>query len=389
MRLRARQVWSTTFLMAVFIGVWAGTRSYGQASRLASTPPMGWNDWYQYGCTVSDAIVRANVDVLVSSGMRDAGYKYVNIDDCWQGKRDAQGFIHPNSRFPDMKALADYIHSKGLKFGLYSSPGPKTCAGYEGSYQYERRDAETYAKWGVDFLKYDWCSASRVYAPDQMQAAYRKMHEALESTGRPILFSLCQYGLEGVWRWGASVGGNMWRTTPDIGGNYDRVSLFGFMQNGLETYTGPGHWNDPDILQIGLGRLNHDEELTQMSLWCLLAAPLLAGNNLTKMSNDTLKILTNPEVIAVDQDPEGIEGHRVWQEGPLEVWVKPLSDRSMVVGLFNRSESPLPITVRFKAIRMKDNVRVRDLWARKDLGDFHGHYTAKVPRHGVVLLKLE
>ena len=199
MKSQNRKLWIAISIMAVFMCAWPAAQSFAQTLRLAATPPMGWNDWYQYECTVSDAIVRANVDVLVSSGMRDAGYQYVNIDACWQGKRDAQGFIHPNSRFPDMKALADYIHSKGLKFGLYSSPGPTTCGGFEGSYQHEKQDAETYAKWGVDFLKYDWCSAGKVYRPDQMQAAYRKMYEALQSTGRPIVYSLCQYGLEGVW----------------------------------------------------------------------------------------------------------------------------------------------------------------------------------------------
>ncbi len=384
-----RKPWIVSLIIAGFVFMWPVPQSFAGTLKLAATPPMGWNDWYQYKCTVSAEVVRANVDALVRSGMRAAGYKYVNIDDCWQGKRDAQGFIHPNSRFPDMKALADYIHSKGLKFGLYSSPGPTTCAGYPGSYQHEKQDAETYAKWGVDFLKYDWCSAGKVYRPDQMQAAYRKMHDALVDTGRPIVFSLCQYGLEGVWRWGASVGGNMWRTTPDIGGDYNRISLYGFMQNGLGKFAGPGHWNDPDILQLGLGRLNHNEELTQMSLWCLLAAPLLAGNNLTRMSEATLKILTNPEVIAVDQDPRGIEGRRIWQEGPLEVWAKPLSGHRMAVGLFNRSESPLPVTVSFKALDLKGAVRVRNLWERKNLGVFHGHYTAQVPRHGVVLLKLQ
>ncbi|MEJ2008922.1 MAG: glycoside hydrolase family 27 protein [Acidobacteriota bacterium] len=385
---RTRQLLISTVTLAVFLCSWAAA-AFGQAAPPAETPPMGWNDWYQYKCTVTDAAVRANVDVLVSSGMRDAGYRYVNIDDCWQGKRDARGNIHPNSRFPDMKALADYIHSEGLKFGLYSSPGPKTCAGYAGSYGHEEQDARTYARWGVDFLKYDWCSAGKVYKPDQMQAAYRKMYDALKSTGRPILFSLCQYGLEGVWRWGASVGGNMWRTTDDIGGDYDRVSLFGFMQNGLAPFAGPGHWNDPDILQIGLGKLNRDEEMTQMSLWCLVAAPLLAGNDLTKMSKETLAILTDPEVIAVDQDPKGVEGHRAWQEGPLEIWVKPLADGSMAVGLFNRGMGPLPITIHFKEISLPNTVDIRDLWARKDLGTFHGSYTASVPRHGVVMLKLK
>ncbi len=386
---RRKLGWILSTGLAVFICACPITESFAQGVPLAQTPPMGWNDWYQYGCKVTDAIVRANAEALVSTGMKAAGYTYVNIDDCWQGKRDAKGNIHPNSRFPNMKALADYIHSKGLKFGLYSSPGPKTCAGYAGSYGHEEQDAQTYARWGVDFLKYDWCSAARVYKPDQMQAAYRKMYDALKSTGRPILYSLCQYGLEGVWQWGASVGGNMWRTTNDIGGDYYRVSLFGFMQNGLAPFAGPGHWNDPDILQIGLGKLNHEEEMTQMSLWCLVAAPLLAGNDLTKMSKETLAILTNPEVIAVDQDPKGVEGHRAWQQGPLEIWVKPLADGSKAVGMFNRGMGPLPITVHFKEIGMPNTVDIHELWARKELGTFHGSYTANVPRHGVVMLKLK
>jgi alpha-galactosidase len=212
------------------------------------------------------------------------------------------------------------------------------------------------------------------------------MHTAILHTGRPKVFSLCQYGLEAVWNWGASVGGNLWRTTDDIGGDYDRMSLFGFQQNGLESFAGPGHWNDPDILQIGIGKLNHDEERTQMTLWCLLAAPLLAGNDLTKMGRETLAILTHPEVIAVDQDARGIQGHRVWQQGPLEVWVKPLADGSKAVGLFNRSESPLPVTARFSDIGAGPSARVRDLWARQELGTFQGSFTAEVPRHGAAIV---
>jgi alpha-galactosidase len=361
-----------------------------QRTHLALTPPMGWNDWYRYRCKVTEAIVQANALAMVKSGMKDAGYTYVNIDDCWQGRRDAKGFIHPNSRFPNMKALGDYIHSLGLKFGIYSSPGPKTCAGYEGSYGHEKQDAETYARWGVDFVKYDWCSASKVYSPDQMQTAYRKMHEAILSTGRPMVFSLCQYGLQAVWQWGASVGGNMWRTTADIGGDgYERVMFYGLQQNGLGKFAGPGHWNDPDILQIGLGHLTHDEELSQMSLWCLLAAPLLAGNDLTHMSQATREILTNPDVIAVDQDPKGIEGHLISQEGPLEIWAKPLEDGSVAVGMFNLSLSKVPMTVRFKDVGMPNAVEVRNLWARKNLGVFRGAFPAEAPRHGVVLIKLQ
>lgn len=361
------------------------------SNSLAPTPPMGWNDWYQYGCRVSETIVEKNAAALVRSGMKAAGYTYVDVDDCWQGKRDAKGFIHPDNRFPNMRALGKYLHRLGLKFGLYSSPGPKTCAGYAGSYGHELQDAQTYARWGVDLLKYDWCSAGQVYRPGQMRAAYEKMHRALLATGRPILFSLCQYGLEGVWRWGASVGGNMWRTAGDVGldgGDYNRMTLIGFEQNGLGAFAGPGHWNDPDILLIGLGKLNHNEELTQMSLWSLLAAPLLAGNNLTHMSAGTQAILTNPEVIAVDQDRKGMEGHRAWEAGPLEIWVKPLAGKKTAIGLFNRSRSRLPITMHFQKLGLPARLRLRDLWARRNLGVFQNRFTAQVPSHGVVLLEV-
>ena len=373
---------------ALILGAASNTPA-AQENQLAPTPPMGWNAWYLYECKVTDSLIRANADALVNTGMKVAGYEYVNIDDCWQGKRDEKGFIHPSEHFPDMKALGDYIHSKGLKFGIYSSPGPKTCGQYEGCYRHEEQDAHSYAEWGVDFVKYDWCSGEQVYKPEEMRGAYRKMYDAIRRTGRPMVYSLCQYGLEAVWRWGPEVGGNMWRTTDDIGGDYDRATLFGFQHNGLEKFVGPGHWSDPDVLQVGLGKLSNDEGRTQMTLWCILAAPLLAGNDLTKMTKETLETLTNPEVVAVDQDPLGIEGHRVWQEGPLEVWMKPLSDGSKAVGLFNRSGSGLPIRVRFGAIGVGHSALVRDLWTRKDLGTFAEKYTADVPKHGAVLIKVK
>ena len=368
----------------------AGAGLWSQAPQLAATPPMGWNDWYQYQCRVSQAIVERNAAALVRSGMKAAGYRYVDIDDCWQGQRDAQGFIHPNSRFPDMKALGQYLHHLGLKFGIYSSPGPKTCAGYAGSYDHEKQDAETYARWGVDLLKYDWCSAGEVYPPSQMRHAYRLMHRALVATGRPMLYSLCQYGLEGVWRWGASVGGNMWRTAGDVGadgGDYNRMSLIGFQQSGLGRFAGPGHWNDPDILLIGLGKLHPAGERTQMSLWSLEAAPLLAGNDLTHMTPATLALLTNPEVIAVDQDPLGIAARRYQAEGPLEIWMRPLAGGDWAIGLFNRGGSTLPITLNFRRLHLPPRLRLRDLWRHSDLGIFDGHFAAPVPRHGVLLLK--
>ncbi len=390
----SRSVFRASWALLMFGA--ASTLAIAQGNQLAHTPPMGWNDCFKYACSeISDRIMRANTDALVKSGMKAAGYEYMNLDGCWQGKRDAKGFLRPNERFPDMKALADYVHSKGLKFGLYSTPGPKDCEDYEGSYGHEDQDAHTFAAWGVDFLKYDWCGGDLVYKPEQMPAAYRKMYDALQRTGRPMVYSLCEYGMRAVWRWGPAVGANMWRTSDDIaipnylGGNYDQVSLVGFQQNGLEKFAGPGHWNDPDILQIGVGKMDHDEERTQMTLWCILAAPLLAGNDLTKMTTDTLEILTNPEVIAVDQDRLGVQGHRVWQEGPLEVWMKPLADGSTAVGLFNRGRSELAISVMFPAVGAGHSARVRDLWTRKDLGAFAEKYTANVPRHGAALIKVK
>src|SRR6185437_3976904 len=231
---------------------------------LALTPPMGWNSWNKFNSKVDDKAVRDTADLMVSTGMRDAGYIYVNIDDTWEGTRDANGNIQSNQKFPDMKALAAYVHSKGLKLGIYSSPGPKTCAGYEGSYRHETQDARTYAAWGIDYLKYDWCSASLVYTPEEMQGAYEKMALALRATGRPIVLSLCEYGWMDVGEWGAKVGGNLWRTTGDISDRYDAMARIGFGQNGREGVAGPGHWNDPDMLEIGNGGMTDDEYRTHM-----------------------------------------------------------------------------------------------------------------------------
>ena len=359
----------------------------GPVPVLARTPPMGWSSWNHFACSVSDSIVRAQADALVTTGMEAAGYTYVNIDDCWEGIRDAKGVIHPNGKFPDMKALADYLHSKGLKLGIYSSPGPTTCGGYEGSYGHELQDARTYAEWGADFLEYDWCSARDVYTQDQAPEAFKKMYEALQQAGRPIVYSI--HGRGEVWAWGAAVGANLWRTSGDIEDNYNRMAMIGFGQNGLEKFAGPGHWNDPDMLEIGNGGMHEGAYRMQMSLWCLLAAPLIAGNDLTHMTPEILKILTNPEVIAVDQDPAGVQGHRVWQQGPLEVYMKPLADGSKAVGLFNREQSTIRITVHFRDIGIGNVATVRDLWSREDLGGFHESYSADVPEHGALLIKVK
>jgi alpha-galactosidase len=369
-----------------------------QTSTLALTPPMGWNSWNLFAGKVEDKDVRATADAMVSTGMKDAGYLYVNIDDTWQGERDAQGNIQANSKFPDMKALADYVHSKGLKIGIYSSPGSKTCAKYEGSYGHEAQDAKTYAAWGIDYLKYDLCSFRQnmmAEAPNDpqkanqmMRDAYKKMQQALLATGRPIVYSFCQYGWDAVWEWGPSLGANLWRTTGDINATYDRMTLIGFSQAGLSKYAGPGHWNDPDMLEVGNGKLKPDENRTHMSLWVLLAAPLLAGNDLSKMAPETLAILTNHDAIAIDQDSLGKQGDRVSEIGPIEIWAKPLKGGDTAVGLFNRNDSTLPITVKLSDVGFAGGAKARDIWQAKDLGKIQGSYTANVPGHGVVLLWL-
>ena len=361
----------------------------------APTPPMGWNSWNHFAGKIDDATVRAQADAMASSGLRDAGYRYINIDDTWEGERDASGVIHSNAKFPDMKALADYVHSKGLKLGIYSSPGPKTCAGYEGSFGHEAQDAQTYAAWGIDYLKYDLCSLSapmlKAGSLEKAQAieleAYRKMDAALKATGRPMVYSLCQYGFYQVWRWGGSVGGNLWRTTGDISDRFSRMATIGFGQAGLSKYARPGQWNDPDMLEVGNGGMNAIEYRTHMGLWAILAAPLLAGNDLSKMSDETKAILTNREVIAIDQDPAGRQGDRVRAEGPLEVWAKPLAGGGKAVGLFNLSDQPANMEVNVAELGFKAPVKARDVWAAKDLGKLKS-YRAVVPAHGVVLLRL-
>jgi len=363
----------------------------------AATPPMGWNSWNHFADKVDDATVRAAADALVSSGMKDAGYVYVNIDDTWEGERDAQGRIQTNKKFPDMKALADYVHSKGMKLGIYSSPGDKTCAGYLGSLGHEEQDAQSYADWGIDYLKYDLCGYRKVMQKEagedhersrqMMVDVYTKMHNAIRKTNRPIALSLCQYGWDGVWRWGAEVGGNLWRTTGDISDKYASMSTIGFGQAGLSKFAGPGHWNDPDMLEVGNGGMNAEEYRTHMSLWAMLAAPLLAGNDLAKMTPETLSILTNREVVAIDQDALGRQGDRVSAEGPLELWARPLANGDMALAMFNRGTSALSYTVDLKAAGVKGTAKIEDVWGKKEVTAVRGGYTAVVPAHGVILLR--
>jgi len=367
-----------------------------QAPKIAPTPPMGWNSWNHFARKIDDATVRAQADAMVSSGMRDAGYVYINIDDTWEAGRDTQGVIQTNERFPNMKALADYVHGKGLKLGIYSSPGAKTCAGFEGSLNHETQDAQTYAAWGIDYLKYDLCgfrdvmktSPTPAGAKQMMVEAYKKMHDALVKTGRPIVFSLCQYGEDAVWQWAPDVGGNAWRTTDDISDRYASMSNIGFGQAGLSRFAGPGHWNDPDMLEVGNGGMNPDEYRTHMSLWALLAAPLLAGNDLSTMKPETIALLTNKEVIAIDQDPLGNQADRVSAEGPMEIWARTLADGSKAVGMFNRNGSPMDMHVDFGALGFTDPVRVRDVWEGKNISTGNTGYQTTVPGHGAVLLRI-
>ena len=389
-----RLLWS---IPVVFFLVCSGM---GQPPQLAMTPPMGWNPWNHFRRSIDDKAVRETADAMVSSGMRDAGYRYVILDGGWEGGRDTRGEIFADpTRFPDMKALGDYIHSKGLKFGIYSSPGRTICDGSEpGSLGHEEQDARTFASWGVDYLKYDVCAGEDTFLkleaanPEQahayMQGLYVKMHQALEATGRPIVFSICQYGLDAVWRWGRQAGGNLWRTTSDIHDNYSSMSLNGFTQAGLSRFAGPGHWNDPDMLEVGNGGMKAVEYETQMSLWSMLAAPLIAGNDVRKMDGQTRSILLNQEVIAVDQDPLGRQGDRMRSEGPLELWARPLKDGSKAVAIFNRGRSAMSFQFSFRELGFRGKMRVRDLWLHRDMGVEPGQDRVWVPKHGVVMLRV-
>jgi alpha-galactosidase len=367
---------------------------------IALTPPLGWNSWNCFGCDVTEANVRSAADGMVASGLINHGWTYINIDDCWEAGRDAEGKILANEKFPDMKALTDYIHSKGLKIGLYSSPGPKTCAGREGSYQHEELDARRYAEWGFDYLKYDWCSYGGIVPnPDHagLLKPYQVMRAALNQAQRDIVFSLCQYGMGNVWEWGAEVGGNCWRTTGDITDTWSSMSRIGFGQAGHEKYAGPGHWNDPDMLVVGYvgwsakvrpTRLTPNEQYTHISLWCLLCSPLLIGCDMTKLDEFTLNLLTNDEVLGVSQDPLGLQASRVAKNGTVEIWAKDMEDGSKAVGLFNLGEEEAPVAVTWSELGLKGTRKVRDLWRQSDLGTTSDRFQTPVPRHGVALVKL-
>jgi alpha-galactosidase len=383
---------------------------------VALTPPMGWSSWNTFGKEIHEEMVRQVVDALVSSGMTGAGYTYVNIDDGWQlGMRDATGNLqHDPKRFPSgMKALGDYIHSKGLKFGIYTSAGVQTCQRLEGSYGHEQQDVQQFASWGVDFVKVDWCCTRPDYLADEerkcpaendldygktgQKELYQRWHVAVSHASRPMVLSICEWGVGKPWIWGAETG-NMWRTTMDIlPCRVCRKSWWGLgwqrildQQVGLEHYSSRGHWNDPDMLVVGVKHLSDADGRAHFSFWSLLAAPLIAGNDPRAMSAGTRGILTNPEVIAVNQDPLGVQGKRMRKNGMTEVWTRPLSNQALAVILFNRSDEPQTVRVSYSDLAAQIDTRyeIRDLWKRKDIGVFSGEYVKTIPPHDVVMLKM-
>ena len=367
-------------------------RANGLDNGLAKTPPMGWNSWNKFGCNVSEDLIRSMADALVASGMRDAGYQYVVIDDCWQVSRDKDGNIVPDpQRFPNgMKTLGDYIHSKGLKFGIYSDAGTLTCQKRPGSRGYEFQDARQYAAWGVDYLKYDWCN----HSTQDSAASYSIMRDALSASGRPIVFSICEWGSTKPWLWAGEVG-NLWRTTGDISDHFEGKYDYAWgmtnivdQQAGIDGYAGPGHWNDPDMLEVGNGGMTNTEYQAHFSLWAVLAAPLIAGNDVRSMSREIHDILTNKEVIAVDQDPLGQEARRVRKDGDTEVWSRPLEDGSRAVVVFNRGKDVRSIDVNWVDLGYPQHMRasVRDLWQHKEAGTFIEKFLALIPPHGVAMI---
>ncbi len=373
-----------------------------QSPAAPQAPPMGWNSWNYFAGRVNDADIRAAADELVSTGMKDAGYVYVNIDDTWEGERDVHGELHPNAKFPNMKALADYVHSKGLKIGIYSSPGPTTCGGYAGSLGHEDQDARMYAAWGIDYLKYDLCGyigeVMEKQAPDDkaaqmrlMMAAYAKMGQALRSTGRPITYSLCQYGWDAVWEWGPSVGANLWRTTGDVTPTWDRIYAIVSQQEGLEKYAGPGHWNDPDMLEVGNGKLSLAENRTHFSMWAMLAAPLLAGNDLTAMKPEIKAILTNRDVIAIDQDRLARQGARIYSDGEVEVWTRHLSGGALAIAVVNVGSdryAPHPFQLSLTKLGLAGPQTGKNLWTGKTV-TLTDNMPLELASHDLLLVRVD
>ncbi|OGU54599.1 MAG: hypothetical protein A2V66_02385 [Ignavibacteria bacterium RBG_13_36_8] len=375
--------------------------------QIALTPPMGWNSWNCWGLSVDQEKVISSAKMFVQKGLVDHGWTYINIDDGWEiegnsadPKRDENGNIFVNEKFPDMKKLGDEIHSMGLKFGIYSSPGPLTCGGYTASYQHELQDALSFASWGIDYLKYDWCSYDNIAkdkSREELMKPYFTMRDALDKIDRDIVYSLCQYGMGNVWEWGAEVGGNLWRTTGDITDTWESMSEIGFNQIENAKYAQPGLWNDPDMLVVGwVGwgpslrptKLTPDEQYTHISLWSLLSAALLLGCDLEKLDEFTLNLLTNDEVLAINQDPLGKQATPVIKEENIQVWVKDLDDGNKAVGIFNLGDNTEKFTLNLNEIGLAGKIKIRDLWRQENLGEYDSFFESAIPSHGVVLIKL-
>jgi alpha-galactosidase len=410
----------TTFRVTNEVGTADRSFKIVCGNTLGLTPQMGWNSWYVWENHVTDKIMREAADAMVTTGMIDHGYMYVNIDDCWSVKptsdnpeingkaRDQAGNIMVNKRFPNMSSMVDYIHAKGLKAGTYTSPGTTTCAGHVSAYGFEEQDVKQYVSWGFDFLKYDWCSYGSIAKDkslEELQKPYILISSLLQKQPRDIILNLCQYGMGDVWKWGKQVGGNSWRTAGDLGGSFEGIgtALFrdGFdvySTDSLHLYGGPGGWNDPDYLLFGYlsnwnGQtvptpLTPNEQYTQFSLWALVAAPLIYSGDMTRLDEFTLNVLTNDEIIEVNQDPLGKPGYRVAKNGDLEVWKRELEDGSIAVGLFNRGEKPAMVTATWSDLGLSGKIKVRDLWRQKDLGKYKIQYSEQVGRHGVVMVKI-
>lgn len=385
------------FLAVCFLS--ASTIYAQKFENLALTPPMGWNSWNTFECEgVNEIVIREMADAMVEKGMKDVGYEYIVIDDCWQIGRDENGYIIVDKeKFPSgIKVLADYVHARGLKFGIYSDAGTMTCARRPGSKGFEYKDAETYAKWGVDYLKYDWC-----YTEGQdAKTSYKLMRDALYKAGRPIVFSMCEWGENKPWEWAENVG-HLWRTTLDIdmNGRYDgniNGNLFGWsdlvdMQVGLEKYAGTGHWNDPDMLAVGNNDMPINEARAHFSMWAMLAAPLMAGNDLRNMSFSDQEILTNKELIAINQDVLGKQGFKIKDYGNFEVWQKPLSNGEMAICLFNREIKNKKYQVNWNQMNIKDfsgEYSIKNLWNNKVIGTTKTNFLIEVPARDVVVFRL-
>jgi alpha-galactosidase len=395
------RIFASLSIAALALALIPAAQTPAQAQAVAQTPPMGWNSWNYFFGKVTDKDIRDSADQIVATGMKDAGYVYVNIDDTWEGKRDANGVLQTNEKFPDMKALADYVHSKGLKIGIYSGPGPKTCAGYEGSLGHEEQDAKMYAEWGIDYLKYDLCSFHEAVMEKQapndkaaqmrlMIAAYEKMDKALKATGRPIVFSLCQYGWDAVWEWAPALGGNLWRTTDDINPHWDRIYAILEQQDGLAKYAGPGHWNDPDMLEVGNGKLSLAENRSHFSMWAMLAAPLLAGNDLPHMKPEINAILTNRDVIAIDQDMLGKQGTRAYSDGEVEVWTRHLARGALAVAVLDAGDnrfSTHPFHLDMAKLGLHGPQAGKDLWTGKPI-TLTDQMPIEIASHDILLVRI-